>query len=191
VVDITESTRTSEPVETPAPLSPRDEVLLQSVWDGDLETVKLLVKKGANVNSAEPKKNRTALMLAATRKNLDVVKFLQEKGADVNARDSDGQTALMYSCRQRYRDKSENAVAFFLLENGAEINLRSKKKGFTALMLAAGTGNEELVQKLLDKGADPTIKDNFGVTAEATAKRTGQASVVEMLSNSPAPDAHE
>jgi ankyrin repeat protein len=182
VVDDSDAAKSAEPAETPVPLTPRDEALLQDVWDGDLAKVELIVKKGANVNSAEPKKKRTPLMLAATKRNLDVVRFLVEKGADVNARDSDGQTALMYACRQRFNDVPDNSVAIFLLDNGAEVNLRSTKKGYTALMLASGAGNAELVRKMLEKGADPSIEDNFGVTAAEVAQETGKTAIVEMLS---------
>jgi len=189
VVDDNDTAKAPEPVEVPAALTPKDQALLQSVWDGDLAKVELLVKKGASVNSVEPKKKRTPLMLATAKKNLEVVEYLTKKGADVNARDSDGQTALMYACRQHLKAEPENSIAIFLLNHGAEVNLQSTKKGFTALMLAAGAGNVELVQKLLEKGADPAIRDNFGVTAAAAAQKTGHSAVVDLLSEPPTPEA--
>ncbi|MFC1701689.1 ankyrin repeat domain-containing protein [Pseudomonadota bacterium] len=184
-VDVTDSAKTPERVKAPSPLTPKDEVLIQSVWDGDLAKVELLVKKGANVNSVEPTKKRTVLMLAATKGQFDIVKFLYGKGADINARDKDGQTALMYASRHRFNATPDNTIAIFLLSNGAEVNVRSKKKGFTALMLASSAGNVELVQQLLEKGADPAIKDNFGISAMAMAKKRGKTAVVSILSNPP------
>ena len=188
MVDVTDSAKTPEPVKAPNPLTPKDEALIQSVWDGDLARVELLVKKGANVNSADPTKKRTVLMLAATKSQIDIVKFLYGKGADINTRDSDGQTALMYATRNRVNATPDNATAKFLLSNGAEVNVRSKKKGYTALMLAASAGNVELVQQLLEKGADPAIKDNFGVSATAMAKKRGKTAVVSILSDPPKPE---
>ena len=187
-VDVTDSAKTPVPVKAPNPLTPKDEALIQSVWDGDLAKVELLVKKGANVNSTDPKKKRTVLMLAATKGQFDIVKFLYGKGADINARDSDSQTALMYASRHRFNTTPDNTTAKFLLSNGAEVNVRSKKKGFTALMLAASAGNVELVQQLLRKGADPAIKDNFGVSATAMAKKRGKTAVVSILSDPPKPE---
>ncbi len=193
-VDVTDSAKTPsaktpEQVKAPTPQTPKDEALIDSISDGDLAKVELLVKKGANVNSADPVKKRTALMWASVGGHLDIVKFLYGKGADINARDSDSQTALMYATRKQFKAATNNATAKFLLSNGAEVNVRSKKKGFTALMLAASAGNAELVQQLLEKGADPAIKDNFGVTALEMAQKNGKTAVVLILSVPPKPEA--
>jgi ankyrin repeat protein len=187
-VDVTDSTKPTEPVKAPYTMTPKDEALIQSVSDGDLAKVELLVKKGANVNSADPKKKRTALMWASVGGQFEIVKFLYAKGAHVNARDSDSQTALMYASRKQFKATPDNSIAEFLLNNGAEVNVRSKKKGFTTLMLAASAGNVELVQLLLAKGADPAIRDNFGVSAVAMAQKTGMTAVVSILSNPPKPE---
>jgi len=185
--DTEKVTQAAEPAQvSPAQLA-RDNALLQSVWEGDLDKIQLLLTKGADVNFAGDKK-RTPLMIAVYRRNLAVVEFLVSKGADVNARDSDGQTALIYSSRQRKNATPDNSIALFLLNNGAEVNVRSKKKGFTALMIASETGNVELVEKLLEKGADPAIKNNLGVTAAFAAQKTGHPDIVDMLSGSPAPE---
>lgn len=191
VVDVTDSAKTPEPVNAPILLTPKDEALIQSAWEGDLERVELLVNKGANANAAEPKKARTVLMLAAAKGQFDIVKFLYGKGADINARDSDSQTALMYASRHRLNATPDNAIAKFLLDNDAEVNVRSKKKGFTVLMLAASAGNVELVQQLLEKGADPEIADNFGVSALAMAQERGFSAVVDLLSNPPTPEGEQ
>ena len=42
--------------------------------------------------------------------------------------------------------------------------------GWTALILAAREGHEETVRTLLQYGADPHIKENFGRTAMDDAK---------------------
>ncbi|MDH4054045.1 MAG: ankyrin repeat domain-containing protein [Gammaproteobacteria bacterium] len=190
-VDVTDSAKTPEPVKAPILLTPKDEALIQSVWEGDLAKAELLVKKGANANAAEPKKARTVLMVAAAKGQLDIVKFLYGKGADINARDSDSQTALMYASRHRLNVTPDNAIAKFLIDNGAEVNVRSKKRGFTVLMLAASAGNVELVQQLLEKGADPEIADNFGVSALAMAQERGFSAVVDLLSNPPTPESEQ
>ena len=63
--------------------------------------------------------------------------------------------------------------------------------GATPLMMAAAAGNAALVQALLDKGADPTLRDDFGQTAwdcalsramqEPGFVGTGLAAVFELL----------
>jgi ankyrin repeat protein len=51
-------------------------------------------------------------------------------------------------------------VAELLVARGANVNLRSEK-GPTALMTAAANDRVELVQFLLDHGADPNLKASF------------------------------
>lgn len=53
---------------------------------GQLEVVKLLVEKGANVNYKHPIIHMTALHMAAFTHNIELVKYLISKGADVNAK---------------------------------------------------------------------------------------------------------
>ena len=66
---------------------------------GQLEVVKWLVEKGADVNATN-KDGRTVLHSAADSGQLDVVKWLVEKGADVNATDKDGKTVLHMAAEQ-------------------------------------------------------------------------------------------
>jgi len=88
----------------------------------------------------------------------------------------------MYTCKRSFDE-----TAAFLLKNGAEVNVQSRKKGVTALMIAAVAGNVELVRMLLDRGADATLTDIFGNTAKILAEKKGNVAVVDLLSDPPAP----
>lgn len=57
-----------------------------------METVKLLVDRGARLDLADDR-GRTALMIAAERGHPAVIIFLRAKGADVTLRDKDGRSA--------------------------------------------------------------------------------------------------
>jgi hypothetical protein len=178
VIDLTELPQFPESAER-TDLSEMEHNLILNAYNGDLAKVKVLVAKGANVNVQEQKK-RTPLIFAATNGHTSVVEFLIGKGAEVNARDSGGQTALIYAAKRSF-----NETAAVLLKNGAEVNVQSKKKGITALMLAAVWDNEELVQMLLKHGADPQLTDTFGRTAKLLAEKKGNAAVVGLLSGPP------
>ena len=171
-----------KPPVAPEPMPPREKALFQSAYNGNLADVQVQIAKGASVNYAD-KEQRTALILAANNGHTAVVEFLYGKGADINAIDHGGMTALMYTAKRSF-----NETAAFLLNNGAQVNVRSRKKGITALMLASGWDNKDLVQMLLDKGADPTIRDNFGGTAAIYAQKRGNTAIVDMLSDVPAPE---
>lgn len=54
--------------------------LLEAYKNNDLETLKALIEKGANVN-AKDDSNITALMWASEKGHLEVAEFLKDKGA--------------------------------------------------------------------------------------------------------------
>lgn len=68
-------------------------------------------------------------------------------------------------------------VAKMLLDNGADIDAQNAK-GETALIFGAKGGSEAFVELFLVYGADPSIKDDGGKTAEEYAIDSGRQSVV-------------
>ena len=86
--------------------------------------MKLLLEKGADVNSWEFRSGKTVLMTAAGMGKPEIVKLLLAKGADVNARDRSGKTALIMAHRGRHKE-----TVRLLLEKGS----RSKSRNRTAL----------------------------------------------------------
>lgn len=64
---------------------------------GNIDTVRLLVSEGAQVNVRDEDGN-TGLHLACTESNVAVVQFLIASGADVTAGDLDNETPLVRAC---------------------------------------------------------------------------------------------
>jgi ankyrin repeat protein len=67
-----------------------------------------------------------------------------------------------------------------LLDNGADINAKDVR-GCTALMRISYTGYKELVQFLLDKGADKEVEDNEGNKAIHYVRKECFEDLKEML----------
>ncbi|MCB1143104.1 MAG: ankyrin repeat domain-containing protein [Leptospiraceae bacterium] len=67
--------------------------LMVASKEGDLQLVKLLIDRGANVNATTPD-GHTALMYASYNRYPEIVKVLIEHGANVNAKSIQGHTAL-------------------------------------------------------------------------------------------------
>jgi len=65
--------------------------------NGSINTLKLLLGSGAQVNLISEDRGSTALFDGAMKKNAALVKALIEAGADTNIRDKDGQSALVVS----------------------------------------------------------------------------------------------
>ena len=54
------------------------------------------------------------------------------------------------------------AIAEDLLARGASVEARNRRD---ALMIAAGRGHRAMVSLLLERGADPAVRDHAGLTA--------------------------
>src|SRR6266404_4377663 len=98
-----------------------DAALRKAAQDGDLQTVKDLLAKGADVN-AKDNDGETALMIAASQSNPGILTELIEAGADINAQNNSGRTALMAAA---FRANIEEIK--LLLAKGADLKLKDKK----------------------------------------------------------------
>ena len=142
--------------------------------DSTLETVKLLIKSGANVDKRDTD-GWTALMMACRYSNcdssLETVELLIESGANIDMQDKDGYTALMIACRNSNRDSNIETVKI-LLKAGANLNKRNNK-GRTALIIACENSNNgsnvKTIKELIKHGCGLNLVDNNGNTAFLTA----------------------
>jgi hypothetical protein len=161
--------------------------------NGDIETIKLLLDSGVNVDSINYSDNYygfTPLMIAAetsnTTSSLETVKLLLDSGADVNAYERYGYTPLMLTVKESNGSSSLETVKL-LLDSGADVNIASRRR-MTALMIAVeysnGSSSIETVKLLLDYGADINAVDNIGWNALNYAARYANQSTVKLLLDS-------
>ena len=123
--------------------------LMQAVLYGDAESVRLLLKGGADPN-VRNEAGATPLMWAVS--DLEKTRLLLDRGADVNARSEDSRTALLIAAG---RFGSQEVVRL-LLDRGADINAKSPGLGgdMTAVTEASRLGDEALLRLLIERGAD-------------------------------------
>ena len=134
----------------------------------------LLASRRLNVE-ARNAKDESPLMMAAIKGNVEAVKALIARDADVN---KTGWTPLHYAASA---GSPQHAVIIsLLLENHAYIDAASPN-GTTPLMMAAHYGSTEAVQLLLDEGADPTLKNQLGLTAADFALRVSPTQSAERI----------
>lgn len=100
------------------------------------------------------------LILASQQGRRDVIEFLLEQHAELDVIDQYGNNALWAAC---YADNSDCITA--LIQAGININHQNSASGATALMFAASSGREQVVEQLLAAGADPTLKSHDDFTA--------------------------
>lgn len=134
----------------------------------------LLQARGLKINQPNAK-GETALMMAAIKGRVDAARALIARGADVN---QTGWTALHYAASST----SEHAVALLdvLIEHHAYIDAESPNAS-TPLMLAAQYGTQASAQWLLAQGADPTLKNERGMTAVDFAQRVGRQELAQHI----------
>lgn len=120
------------------------------------DALRALLLSPATDLDARNRAGETALMYAALHGRLDVVKLLVSKGAAVNQQ---GWTPLHYAA-----SSGQTQVIEYLLGQNAYIDAASEN-GTTPLMLAARQKQVSAVQLLAREGADPTVKNQAGLTA--------------------------
>ena len=143
--------------------------LMVASRSGKADVVALLLAKGADAN-ARGSRQQTALMWAVSQRHPEVVKLLVAHGADVHARSSEWQemmavpphgvplynkiiphgrdTALLFAARA-----GDLESAKLLIGAGANVN-DADAWGVSVTTMAAHAGFTEMVEWLLDHGAD-------------------------------------
>ncbi|GFN90488.1 ankyrin repeat and socs box protein 8-like [Plakobranchus ocellatus] len=123
---------------------------------GDVEILKLLLRKGAKVNAVDGYE-RTAIHYAAERDDT-CLEILLQNGAFVNQGDGNQDTALHWASY-----KNNVACVKMLLQHGANVNAVDYNYD-TPISWAARKGNLEVVKILLDYNADIEIRNINGNT---------------------------
>ena len=145
--------------------------------------VKVLLDAGLMINSVEQYGN-TALIAAAFYSHERIVRLLLDEGADIEAKNSHGETAMhwavMHTFPQDRNTMSQPDTIQLLIDRGA--NLRAKSKhGTSVLHVAVKSNNLIAVNMLLEAGADPLSRNDFGQLPLDLALREGYKEVEERL----------
>ncbi|XP_076375953.1 KN motif and ankyrin repeat domain-containing protein 2 kank isoform X1 [Megalopta genalis] len=127
----------------------------------------------------------TAMHYAVSHGNFDVVSILLDsKVCDINRANVAGYTAVMLAALAEVRNSTHESVANRLFQL-ADVNIRAKLHGQTALMLAVSHGRKDMTQLLLDAGAAVNIQDEDGSTALMCAAEHGHTDIVRLLLTHP------
>lgn len=101
-----------------------------------LETIKVLVHKGVNLETLNNYYDETPLMRAAFHRHTSIVQYFLTQGVKVNATNSTGKTALMKAVAPKNNHLCGNLdVIQHLVESGANITIKDRNQT-TALNIA-------------------------------------------------------
>lgn len=155
-------------------------VLSVAATDGHFEWVKFCLESGADPNKDKVDEHLSVLASAAENGHIDVMELLLAHGAVLH-----GSGAIVQAAEAGERE----AVAF-LLDKGADINeigvehpldMRVTAKMGTALHKAVRAGHMDIMQMLLEGGAEINLPDVQGRTPLALAKLEGRTEMMELL----------
>ena len=154
----------------------KDTPLHYAVHIGNSEIVKALIKAGADPDP-ENSRQTTPLMIAVVKDDVPMMQLLVTSGAAVKA----SKSSKVYSALHAAASHANNAETLKqLIKSGANVNAIDEAANtplhyavLRAISKNADTNKVmECISILLAAGADPTIKNDQGMTALSNAKDT-------------------
>ena len=162
-------------IDVNAPQADGTTALHWAAYNDDLDLVNRLLAAGANARASN-RYGVTPLTLACTNGNAAVVSRLLDAGADANGTVPGGETPLMTAART-----GKAAVVRALIVHGADVNAKEGRGRQSALMWAAAEGNVEVLDTLIEAGADFRTPLDSGFTPLLFAVREGRIGAVKTL----------
>lgn len=141
-----------------------------AAFNGNIDIMKLLIEHGAEVN-AQIVEGLTALFAASEKDHTQAIDFLVKQGADVNAK------AVLRPTETPLHEAAFAGslhAAKHLIKHGADVNARNSKAGMSPLHIAAIAKHEKMMALLIENGADASLQDVYGQTAEELMKLMSQ-----------------
>lgn len=146
----------------------------------NMEICKSLLEVKADVHIQSAIYNRSPLhYLYQQVDNTDLIDLLINSGVDVDTRDADQETPLMNSIYRRFTPNARR-----LIELGANVNARNRSSQESPIHFAVIFDHHDIIQRLLDTGADYTAKNIKGRNIAHLAASMGNARTMEILSES-------
>ena len=188
-------------------ITQESEALIDACISGDIETVKSLFEKGADVNARDPEYGDTplsqaalkghlgivtyllstkkldqyskdlALIFAAQSGNVEIIKLLVADGADVNASYFENYLPPIY---QTIIQNKLPAFQYLIESQDIDLQLVALQDSLPVLM-AAFHGRIDMVKAFISKGVDLNASNSEGLTIRACAEKRGHGEVVRYI----------
>ncbi|MCP4220873.1 MAG: hypothetical protein GY765_39965 [bacterium] len=141
----------------------------------NLDMVKFLVKKGANIKDGKSIKKQTPLVYAVGSGKTDIVAYLLEKGADASVKTERGLNMVQHAV---WRGSPQ--LLDLLVKKGVPTDVKTED-GSTPLLTAARAGKLDMVTYLAGKGGDIQAASKNGFTPLLYAAQKGADDIAAFL----------
>jgi uncharacterized protein len=148
--------------------------LFLALQDGSLKAAEVLLASPKTNVEWRSRKDESPLMIASLKGHTALVKKLIARDADVN---KTGWAPLHYAATAGNLE-----IMQILLDENAYIDAESPNKS-TPLMVAAQYGSTQAVKLLLEAGADPTLRNELGLSAVEFAQRGNRPDAASLISS--------
>eukprot|EP00803_Ostreobium_quekettii_P001454 evm.model.scf_161.9 EVM.evm.TU.scf_161.9 scf_161:85184-92867(-) len=153
-----------------------DTALIIAADYGQVAVMRVLLDAGADINH-QGQIGSTALWAAVSMDQEESVLFLIREGADVELRSDDGATPLQIAA-----EDGNLRLVRALLDGGADVDGRYYMTGETPLIGATFRLHADVVDLLLERGANVEARTSFGYTSLHIAAAQGALDIFKRLS---------
>ena len=133
--------------------------LMMAVQVGDLNILKMLIKAGANLEQTAKENETTFLYACRVTEDVKVIEYLIKQGVNTKARNVFGHNALFIAAEN---NKSWKVVEYLINTKLYNINDQNCNYNYTPLMAAVRYNTIDVVNVLVDHGANLYAKDADG-----------------------------
>ncbi len=154
--------------------------VMAATYHNHVETVKALIDAGADIE-LQDKNKENPFLYASKEGYVDIVKLTIDAGTNIREINHRGGTALIPAAERGHVEVVKELVD----RTDIDVNYRNDL-GWTALLEAIVLGNgsenhKQIVQLLIDHGADVNMADREGVTPLEHAEKRGFKEMANML----------
>jgi len=154
-------------------------IYLYSVSSGAQDPSELPTSQPSNALAGPSNATAVVDIIAAANSNSKAAVEAVLKSSDITSMNLQNQTSAAITVG--IHGHSIEIVALLLDKTQIAIDQKTGADGLTFLMLAAMRGNNDIVEHLLEKGADPCLLSWTGQDAATMAKKAGHTTVVRTL----------
>ncbi len=160
--------------------------LLEALHQDSLVKIKALLEEGITLDQPivigeeydldEPDEIGLLFYAIRTGVSLEAIELLLEYGLNIHQLDGDKISALDTAIKFKRKD-----VVQLCIDKGIDLNSTKRRSGILPLLLASCFNDTEIVELLLEHGADIHATDTSGMSAKDYAKKLGQKKMVVFL----------